>query len=237
MFSKNKGLAKTNSKELLLNKSGVNSGGKGTEREESMAGKERLMAIRQTIQTQKKASVGELSKICRVTEETIRRDLDKLEADGVVTRVHGGAIWNEGIQKEGVHFYRRMSKHLKEKQEIARKTAKLFEGKTTMIADSSTTVMEALKLLPQSPDITVVTNSTEVFREFQQSPLNIISTGGEYNKKSLSLPQLRFRLNQAHLFQCSVGICEPDRFSEGELHYYRQESFRKVDRVLLRTRD
>ena len=178
MFSKNKGLAKTNSKELLLNKSGVNSGGKGTEREESMAGKERLMAIRQTIQTQKKASVGELSKICRVTEETIRRDLDKLEADGVVTRVHGGAIWNEGIQKEGVHFYRRMSKHLKEKQEIARKTAKLFEGKTTMIA---------LKLLPQSPDITVVTNSTEVFREFQQSPLNIISTGGEYNKKSLSL--------------------------------------------------
>lgn len=136
---------------------------------------------------QKKASVGELSKICRVTEETIRRDLDKLEADGVVTRVHGGAIWNEGIQKEGVHFYRRMSKHLKEKQEIARKTAKLFEGKTTMIADSSTTVMEALKLLPQSPDITVVTNSTEVFREFQQSPLNIISTGGEYNKKSLSL--------------------------------------------------
>ena len=94
---------------------------------------------------------------------------------------------NEGIQKEGVHFYRRMSKHLKEKQEIARKTAKLFEGKTTMIADSSTTVMEALKLLPQSPDITVVTNSTEVFREFQQSPLNIISTGGEYNKKSLSL--------------------------------------------------
>ena len=35
MFSKNKGLAKTNSKELLLNKSGVNSGGKGTERKKA----------------------------------------------------------------------------------------------------------------------------------------------------------------------------------------------------------
>ena len=45
MFSKNKGLAKTNSKELLLNKSGVNSGGKGTEREESMAGKERFCLL------------------------------------------------------------------------------------------------------------------------------------------------------------------------------------------------
>lgn len=126
MLSKDKSLAKTNSEELLLNKS--ISVDDGVEREEeSMAGKERLMVIRQTVQTHKKASVGELSKICRVTEETIRRDLDKLEADGVVTRVHGGAIWNEGVQKEGIHFYRRMSKHLKEKQEIARKAAKLLK--------------------------------------------------------------------------------------------------------------
>ncbi|WP_251390053.1 DeoR/GlpR family DNA-binding transcription regulator [Mediterraneibacter agrestimuris] len=185
MLSKEKGLAKTNSEELLLNKSII--GDEGLEREESMAGKERLMVIRQTVQTHKKASVGELSKICRVTEETIRRDLDKLEADGVVTRVHGGAIWNEGVQKEGIHFYRRLSKHLKEKQEIARKAARLFEGKNTILADSSTTVVEALKLLPQSPDVTVVTNSTEALREFQQAAFNIISTGGEFNKKSLSL--------------------------------------------------
>ena len=185
MLSKNKSLAKPNDKGLLLNKTNV--GLTRGEREESMAGKERLMVIRQTVQTEKKVSVSELSKICRVTEETIRRDLDKLEADGVVARVHGGAIWNEGAQKEGIHFYRRLSKHLREKQEIARKVSVLLEGKNTIIADSSTTVVEALKLLPQSQDITIVTNSTEVFREFQQSAFNIISTGGEFNKKSLSL--------------------------------------------------
>ena len=139
------------------------------------------------VQAEKKISVVDLSRICNVTEETIRRDLDKLETEGVVTRVHGGAIWNEGTQKEGVHFYRRMSKHLKEKQEIARKATVLFEGKNTIVADSSTTVVEALKLLPNSTDITVVTNSTEIFREFQQSAINFISTGGEYNKKSCSL--------------------------------------------------
>ena len=44
-----------------------------------------------------------------------------------------------------------------------------------------------MKLLPNSTDITVVTNSTEIFREFQQSAINFISTGGEYNKKSCSL--------------------------------------------------
>ena len=185
MLSQDKSLAKTNPEGLLFNKEFAENAGKV--REESMAGKERLMVIRQTVQTQKKVSVGELSRICRVTEETIRRDLDKLEADGVVTRVHGGAIWNEGAQKEGIHFYRRLSKHLREKQEIARKVSVLLEGKNTIIADSSTTVVEALKLLPQSQDITIVTNSTEVFREFQQSAFNIISTGGEFNKKSLSL--------------------------------------------------
>lgn len=185
MLSKNKSVAKPNGDDVLLNK--TTAGSARWEGEESMAGRERLMVIRQTVQTRKKVSVSELSNLCRVTEETIRRDLDKLEADGIVTRIHGGAIWNEGAQKEGIHFYRRLSKHLREKQEIARKVSALLEGKSTILADSSTTVAEALKLLPQSPDITIVTNSTEVFREFQQSEFNIISTGGEFNKKSLSL--------------------------------------------------
>lgn len=152
-----------------------------------MKGKERLMMIRQTIQTAKKISVTELSRICGVTEETIRRDLDKLESDGVVTRVHGGAIWNENLQKEEIHFYRRLSRHLKEKQDIARKVLALLERKNTIITDSSTTVVEALKLLPETQEITIVTNSTEVFREFQKTNFNIISTGGEFNKKTLSL--------------------------------------------------
>lgn len=185
MDSKNKTIAKPTSEEVLLKKESVNSGNK--EREVGMAARDRLMVIRQKVQAEKKVSVVDLSRICKVTEETIRRDLDKLETEGVVTRVHGGAIWNEGTQKEGVHFYRRMSKHLKEKQEIARKATVLLEGKNTILADSSTTVVEALKLLPNSTDITVVTNSTEVFREFQQSAINFISTGGEFNKKSCSL--------------------------------------------------
>ena len=93
-----------------------------------MAGRERLMLIKQHIQSMKKVSVVELSQQCKVTEETIRRDLDKLEAEGVVTRVHGGAIWNSGTQKEGIHFYRRMTKHMKEKQEIARKVVEASGG-------------------------------------------------------------------------------------------------------------
>lgn len=185
MLSKELTLANTKKADVLLKIKA--SGIEGRGKEEVMSSKDRLMMIRQNIQSIKKVSVAELSRQYSVTEETIRRDLDKLEAEGVVTRIHGGAIWNVDIQKENVDFYKRLTKHLKEKQDIAGKTAALLEGKHTIIADSSTTVAEALKLLPDSGDVTIVTNSTEVFREFQQSSFNIISTGGEYNRKSMSL--------------------------------------------------
>ena len=168
-----------------------------------MSSKERLMVIRQNIQNMKKVSVAELSKQCAVTEETIRRDLDKLEKEGVVTRIHGGAIWNSDVQKENVHFYKRLTKHLREKQNIARKTVSLLEKRSTIIADSSTTVMEALKLVPDTGEVTIVTNSTEVFREFQQTSLHIISTGGEFNTRSLSL---QGQLAKANIAKYNVSL-------------------------------
>lgn len=153
-----------------------------------MSAKERIFAIKQIIKKEKKVTVSDLSRKCNVTEETIRKDLTKLEAEGLVTRIHGGAILKaDQAPIEGIHYFSRQAMNVLEKQTIAQNAIRLLEGKSTIIADSSTTVMEALKALPKSRDITVVTNSTEAFREFAQSDVSIISTGGEFNKKSLSL--------------------------------------------------
>jgi len=59
-----------------------------------MAQKERLSIIRQTVKRDKKVSVSALSKEHNVTEETIRRDLEKLEQEGLLTRTYGGAVLN-----------------------------------------------------------------------------------------------------------------------------------------------
>nr|WP_302143968.1 DeoR/GlpR family DNA-binding transcription regulator [uncultured Schaedlerella sp.] len=230
MLSKEKNLANTKEAGILLDREAL--GIEDEEREESMSSKERLMVIRQSIQNMKKVSVAELSKQCAVTEETIRRDLDKLELEGVVTRIHGGAIWNADVQKENVHFYKRLTKHLKEKQNIARKTAALLEGKNTIIADSSTTVVEALKLIPDNRDVTIVTNSTEVFREFQQSSFNIISTGGEFNKKSLSL---QGQLAKTNITKYNVSIalisCKSLNIEKGVLD--SNESEAEIKKLML----
>ncbi|KAI4440516.1 DeoR/GlpR transcriptional regulator [Schaedlerella arabinosiphila] len=230
MLSKEKNLANTKEAGILLDRDALSI--EGEEREESMSSKERLMVIRQNIQNMKKVSVAELSRQCAVTEETIRRDLDKLELEGVVTRIHGGAIWNADVQKENVHFYKRLTKHLKEKQNIARKTAALLEGRNTIIADSSTTVVEALKLIPDNRDVTIVTNSTEVFREFQQSSFNIISTGGEFNKKSLSLQGQLAKTNIAK-YNVSIALisCKSLNIEKGVLD--SNESEAEIKKLML----
>ena len=56
-----------------------------------MAAKDRLELIKKMIQTEKKVIVSELSTSFGVTEETIRRDLEKLENKGVLNRTFGGA--------------------------------------------------------------------------------------------------------------------------------------------------
>ncbi|MDC0724479.1 DeoR/GlpR family DNA-binding transcription regulator [Phytobacter diazotrophicus] len=151
-----------------------------------MAAKDRLQTIKQMVTNEKKVLVTQLSQLFQVTEETIRRDLEKLEAEGIITRTYGGAVLNSASITDNVHFYKRAKSFFEEKQVIALNALPFINNKTTMSADSSTTAMELLKLLKDRKDLTLLTNSTEAFRELAQSDINIVSTGGEFNKNTLS---------------------------------------------------
>jgi DeoR/GlpR family transcriptional regulator of sugar metabolism len=152
-----------------------------------MSAKDRINTIKQIVTNEKKVTVSNLSEIFQVTEETIRRDLEKLEVEGFVTRTYGGAVANEKVQSDAIHFYKRAQSYLAEKQQIALKVIPLLEGKATISADSSTTVMELLKLLKDRVDLTLLTNSTQALHELSQSDIKVVSTGGEFNKSTLSL--------------------------------------------------
>ena len=152
-----------------------------------MAVKDRLKLIQSKILIDNKVVVSELSAEFGVTEETIRRDLEKLENEGILTRTFGGAVLNMAAQMGGIHFYKRAATHLAEKKMMAEAFRPFLRGKTTIAADASSTVMEALKLLDDSQEITVLTTSTEIFRELAHTNINVISTGGVYQKSALSL--------------------------------------------------
>ena len=152
-----------------------------------MSPKERLGLIKQIIINDKKVFVSKLSEKFDVTEETIRRDLQKLESDGIVTRTYGGAVLNFEKTAEGVHFYQRADTNAEAKRDIAIKAAACIKNRLTIGVDSSSTAMEVLKLIKERQDVTVLTNSAEALRELSQSNLQILSTGGFLNKSSLSL--------------------------------------------------
>lgn len=146
--------------------------------------KNRLEHIKRTVKNEKKVTVSELSKIYKVTEETIRRDLEKLEKG----RFFDENIWwccIEQCKSEGTyHFYKRTSINQKEKAKIAQLFKEVLDQKRTIAADASTTVMEAIRLLKANRNITVLSSSTEIFREMTGSEIHILSTGGVFNEDS-----------------------------------------------------
>ncbi|MDF2512563.1 MAG: transcriptional regulator, DeoR family [Herbinix sp.] len=152
-----------------------------------MAAKDRLELIKQFVMNEKKVLVANLSTQFEVTEETIRRDLEKLESEGFLTRTYGGAILNSESSLEGIHFYKRTTTNQEAKQAIAIKAVELLKNKATAAADSSSTVMEVLKLVKGNSELTLLTNSTEALRELSQSDMTVVSTGGILNKSALSL--------------------------------------------------
>lgn len=149
--------------------------------------KQRLEKIRELVKENKKVVVSQLSEMFDVTEETIRRDLEKLEAEGLVARTYGGAVLNQEMSREKIHFLKRVQTNMEQKQQIAEKAAEVIKVSASIGADSSSTVLEALKMIRDEQGITILTNSVEALRELSLSSLSVVSTGGVLDKNSLSL--------------------------------------------------
>ena len=129
--------------------------------------------------------VSELSKIFSVTEETIRRDLEKLEKENLLVRSHGGAVSVEKDQTETSYLEREVT-NAAEKKAIAVEAVRLIEPGDQLILDASTTAWYMAKELPDM-DIIVLTNSIKVVIELSKKEhIKVISTGGLLSANSLS---------------------------------------------------
>ena len=152
-----------------------------------MAQKDRLESIRNSIQLEKKLTVSQLSRDLGVTEETIRRDLEKLEQEGVLTRTHGGAVLNAQSVSENIDYLVRANHNRREKEIMGRLAVSVIPDRASICADASSTVMEAVRLLKGQPDITLLTNSVQIINELHQSAFTVVSTGGTVNKNTFSM--------------------------------------------------
>ena len=146
---------------------------------------ERQNAIMQELNTKGCITVSLLSKQFDVTEETIRRDLDKLEQSKLLRRVHGGAYIVNGFEKEAPVRLRE-SIMLSEKERIGAKCCEYIDQYDTIMLDSSTTALYIAKQLKlENKKVTVITNSLDTINEFEDSEnIKVICIGGTLRVKS-----------------------------------------------------
>src|SRR5699024_7546548 len=148
---------------------------------------ERRNLILEKLQTEKRVVVSELSQLYDVSEETIRRDLEKLEKDGLATKSYGGAVINENINID-MPFNVRKNRNVVGKQKIAEIVASMVQDGEHIFLDASTTAVFVAKAIKSRERMTVITNSIEIIIELSDvSDWNIISTGGSLKEGYLAL--------------------------------------------------
>lgn len=154
-----------------------------------MLAKERQIKILENLQENQFVKVNELSKLLNFTEETIRRDLEKLENENQLKRTHGGAIPINTKDKDDdeIPFNDRQILNQEAKMEVAQKAVQLVHKGDVIFLDASSTAHYLSKLIPDI-EVTILTNSILVSVELaKKKAVKVILTGGNVSESSLSL--------------------------------------------------
>ena len=164
---------------------------------------ERRNEILDKLQAERRVVVSELSRIYDVSEETIRRDLEKLVNDGYAIKSYGGAVINENVNLD-LPFNIRKNRNVIGKQRIAELVEKLVKDGVSIMLDASTTAVYIAKLLKEKErkNLTVITNSIEIIIELFDVPeWSVLSTGGVSREGSFALvgPQTDKMLRSYHV--------------------------------------
>jgi len=144
-----------------------------------MLAAERRQFIAERLQAAGRVTVSELSGEFNVSEETIRRDLECLENDGLAKRTYGGAVLSSG-GKAPPPYATRKNTNVEGKLMIAQMAAALVQEGDAVMVDESSTAFYTVQALRPVKDLTVITNSLEILRLAGEKPSwHMISTGGE----------------------------------------------------------
>ena len=133
------------------------------------------------------AKVIDLAKIFKVSEVTIRQDLEKLESHDLIIREHGGAFLKS--VEDQVRSLSLMNKdNMDKKVLIGKKAAEFIDNGDVIILDSGSTTTEIAKNLIGRKNLTVITNSLNIAIILGSQPaIEVIMTGGEFKPPTLSL--------------------------------------------------
>ena len=145
-----------------------------------MIGTQRREKIVEHIQIHRLCKIKELIDIFQISKATIHRDLDFLEKQGLISKVHGGAVFIDGPQGEhGINI--RIEKNIREKKIIAEKALQFIHEEASIFLDQSSSCLFFAKEISQNlhGNIALSTNSIEILLELEgHQNIDLLGTGG-----------------------------------------------------------
>ena len=151
-----------------------------------------------------KTSVKELAGELEVSAVTVRQDLNYLEEEGFLKRVHGGAVLQNADD-----ISKRLVANYEKKLAIARKAASFVGEEETILIESGSTNAILVKELESRKSINIITTNAFIARELKKNDhANIILLGGSYQHESESLVgQLtRLCLDNVNFGKAFIGV-------------------------------
>jgi len=152
---------------------------------DTLSSYERQRELARLLERTGRLSVAQICEQFSISEATARRDLDVLSEQGLIQRVHGGAVLvRQAAPEEPI--LRRSYEREREKERIGRATAALIRDGETVFLGSGTTVLQVAQNLTMR-NITVITNSLPVINLMSgKEAITLIALGGMLRDSELS---------------------------------------------------
>jgi DeoR/GlpR family transcriptional regulator of sugar metabolism len=166
---------------------------------------QRRQRILDIVSARRAARLEDLSHALGVSMATVRRDLDELSSQGLLHRVHGGAVATERPPEP--HFEVKAAEAAEEKERIAARAVSLLAPDETIYLDSGSTTLAVARLLRGWDRLTVVTNSLPIANELGGQGPKLIMIGGEFRPTSQAFvgPLSRHLLQNLHVGKAFIG--------------------------------
>src|SRR5262245_60964708 len=168
---------------------------------------ERLSTVLEELAADGSVDVADLVDRLGVSAATIRRDLQLLEGQRMLTRTHGGAVAHDVLYELPLRY--KAARHQDEKRRIASTAAAGVDDGAVVGLTGGTTTTEVARAIVDRRGITVVTNALNIAGELAiRADLKLVVTGGTARPESYELvgPVAEQALESINLDVAFVGV-------------------------------
>ena len=143
----------------------------------------RLIELKEFLSQEKAVTTMRLLEAFDISYLTLRKDLKKLEDEGVIRRVHGGVITKENSDVEEPVYIKQRELYNEEKDRIAFEASKRVDDGDSIILEAGSTIVEMVKYLKDKKNLTVITLGIPTLIELwklsqEKSDLTVFVSGG-----------------------------------------------------------